>query len=66
MLLTDASISPAVSDRLSVLREVFVQEDDDSKPGEPVDDAAEAGGRLVHYQLYVQQYQTSPGGPNGP
>lgn len=65
MLLADAAVSPTISDSLPVLREVFVQEDDDSEPWEPIDDTAEAGCRLVHHQLYVQQYQTSPGAPDG-
>ena len=65
MLLTDAAVSPTVGDRLPVLRQVFIQEDDDSQPGEPIDDAAEACGRLVHHQLNVQQHQTSACAPNG-
>jgi len=66
MLLSNAAVPPAVGDRLPVLREVFVKEDDDSKPGEPVDDAAEASSRLVHHQLDVQQYQMSACAPDGP
>lgn len=66
MLLTDAAVSPTVRDSLPVLRKIFVQEDDDSEPREPVNDAAKAPGRLVHRQLNVQQHQPSPRTPNGP
>lgn len=60
-LFGDARVAPALSNCAPVTRQVFIEEDDDLKAGESLDDAAKARGRLVHDELYVQDNETGPG-----